>query len=71
MKPIFWAGVICLVLGIASFFVGLPKTEKEGIRVGDVHLGVEEKHNERIPNWASGLLVGGGLAMMVVAGKSR
>ncbi len=71
MKPVFWVGLVILVLGIASFFVALPHQEKHGISVGDASIGVTTRHDEKAPAWLSGLLVVGGIVLMGVGGKGK
>ncbi len=71
MKPLFWVGLVVLVLGIASFFVALPHQEKHGISVGDASIGVTTRHDEKAPAWLSGVLVVGGFVLMGVGGKGK
>ena len=71
MKPLFWVGVVVLVLGIASFFVTLPHQEKHGISVGDASIGVTTRNDQKAPVWLSGVLVVGGIVLMGVGGKGR
>ena len=71
MKPLFVVGIVILVLGIASFFVALPHRETHGIKAGDVSISATTRHDERLPAWASGLLVVGGIALMLSGGRSR
>jgi len=65
MKALFVAGLVILVLGILSFFVPLPHTERHGLDAGDVHVGVETHHREMLPPYVGGILivVGGGLML--------
>lgn len=63
MKALFSIGLILLVLGIVSFFVPVPHSENHGVKAGDVHIGVQTHHSERVPP-AVGivlLIVGAGL----------
>ena len=71
MKPLFWVGLVVLVLGIASFFVALPHQEKHGISVGDASIGVTTRNDQKAPVWLSGVLVVGGIVLMGVGGKGR
>ena len=48
MKVLFWIGAVLMVLGVASFFVPIPHSEKEGINAGGVHIGIETKHQETV-----------------------
>ena len=40
MKTLMLVGVVVLVLGIASFFVPVPHSERHNINIGDAHVGV-------------------------------
>ncbi len=71
MKPLFWVGLIVLVLGVLSFFVPIPHQEKHGITVGDASIGVTTRNDQKAPTWLSGVLVVGGIALMAVGGKGR
>ena len=71
MKALFVVGLILVALGIASFFIPLPHTERHGIDAGDIHVGVNTHHDELLPPYAGvGLVVVGG-ALMVVGGRKR
>jgi len=71
MRPLVLIGVIVLVLGVASLFVSVPRRETEGIKVGGVTAGVEVKHSERLPVWASAVLIVGGIAMAIAGGRGK
>jgi hypothetical protein len=65
MKPLFWVGIVVLVLGIASLFVALPHRETHGVSVGDASVGVQTKHNEKVsPAISAVLIVVGGVMML-------
>ena len=70
MKSLFWIGTVLLVLGIASFFIPIPHTEREGVKAGGISLGIETRHEEKLPPIASGLMIAAGAAMMIAA-RSR
>jgi hypothetical protein len=70
MKALFLVGLIVLVLGIASFFVPIPRHETEGLQAGDVKIGVEVRHNEHVSPIVSTVLIVAGAGMMI-AGKGR
>ncbi len=71
MKGLFWLGLVVLVLGVASLFVSIPRSEREGIRAGNVDIGVQVKHQERVPPIITAVLIIGGASMMIVGGRSR
>jgi hypothetical protein len=33
MKPLFWVGLVVLVLGVASLFVAVPRRENKGVKM--------------------------------------
>jgi hypothetical protein len=70
MRALSAVGLIILVLGILSFFVAVPHTERHGLDAGDVHLGVKTHHNDLLPPAASIALVVVGAGLMI-AGRKR
>ena len=66
-----WLGVIVLALGIASFFVAIPHRETHGIKAGDINVGVQTQHNERVSPAISALLIAGGIGLMIAGGVGR
>ena len=70
MKVLFWIGLVVLVLGIVSLFVPIPRNEREGIKIGDVSIGVETRQTEKAPAIVSAVMILGGAGMMI-AGKRK
>ena len=68
MKVLFWIGLTVLVLGLVSFAVPIPRTEREGIKAGGISIGVETQHSERVSPIVSGVMLLAGAGMMI-AGK--
>ena len=68
MRALFVVGLVIVVLGILSFFVPVPHTERHGLDAGDIHVGVNTHHDEMLPPYVGAILivVGGGL---IVAGR--
>jgi hypothetical protein len=71
MKALFWLGLVVLVLGIVSPFVSIPRSETEGLKAGDVHIGVQVRHNEHVSPVISAVLILGGAGMMIAGGRRR
>ncbi len=71
MKALFWLGLLVLALGIASLFVAIPRSEREGIRAGNVDIGVQMKHNEKVSPVVTVILIAGGIGMMIAGGRGR
>ena len=71
MKVLLFAGLIMVVLGIASLMVPLPHTQTEGIKVGSANFGVQTSHSERVPPVISIVLIAGGIALSIAGARSR
>lgn len=69
MRVLFLVGIVVLVLGIASFFIPFPHTEHHGIDAGDVHLGVNTRHDEMLPPAVSVALLVVGAGLMIAGGR--
>ena len=69
MKILFVIGLVIVVLGILSFFVPVPHTERHGLDAGDIHLGVETHHNEVLPPYVGVILIAVGGGLMVASRK--
>ena len=68
MKIILFAGLILVVLGIASLLVPIPHSEKHGIKAGDVSIGMETTQSERVSPIISVVLIAGSIALTVGGG---
>ncbi len=66
-----FAGLLMIVLGIASLVVPIPRTETQGIKAGDVNIGVQTSHSERVSPVISALLIAGGIALSIAGGRTR
>ncbi len=71
MRVLFWFGLAVLVLGVASLFMTIPQRETHGIRAGDLSVGVQTQHNEKVPPIVSAVLIIGGAGMMIAGGRTR
>jgi hypothetical protein len=65
MKALFSAGLVVLILGIISFVVPIPHSEHHGISAGDLHVGVNTEHSDRVPVPVSVVLVVVGAGLMI------
>jgi hypothetical protein len=70
MKPLSLIGAVLLVLGVLSFFVPVPHTERHGVSAGDLSVGVKTKHSETVSPIISCVLIVAG-AGMLIAGRAR
>jgi len=74
MKILLFAGLLVLALGIASLIVPIPRTETHGIKAGDMNIGVQTSHSERVSPIVSAVLIAGGIALTIAGtrtGRSR
>ena len=70
MKPLFWIGLVVLILGFASLVVPIPRSERQGIEAGGVSIGVETQTKERVSPILSAVMILGGAGLMI-ARKGR
>ena len=66
MKALFWIGMVVLIVGIASLFVPIPRNEREGFKAGDVSVGIETRHEDKVSPYVSAAIILGGAGMIVV-----
>jgi hypothetical protein len=67
MKALFWIGLVVLILGIVSLAVPIPHSDREGVTVGGVSLGVETHTEEKIAPVVSAAMIAGGLIALVAS----
>jgi len=70
MKMMLLAGLVLIVLGIASLIVPIPSTETHGIKAGDVNIGVQTSHSERVSPIVSVVLIAGGIALAIAGART-
>jgi len=69
-----FAGLLLLVLGVASLVVPVPRSETEGIKIGGTNIGVQTSHSQRVSPIISAVLIAGGIALAIAGvrtGTSR
>ena len=71
MKILLYAGLLLIVLGIASLVVPIPQTETQGIKIGDAKLGVQTSHSERVSPVITVVLIAGGIALSIAGSRTR
>ncbi|MGA3103754.1 MAG: hypothetical protein ABSD53_04685 [Terriglobales bacterium] len=71
MKILLFAGLLLIVLGLASLVVPIPHTETEGVKVGKTNLGVQTSHSEKVSPIISAVLIAGGIALSIAGARSR
>lgn len=70
MKILLFAGLLVVVLGIASLIVPVPQTETHGIKAGDVNIGVQTHHSERVSPIVSVVLIAGGIVLTISGART-
>jgi hypothetical protein len=70
MKTLLFAGLLLVVLGIASLVVPIPRSETQGIKVGDTNIGVQTSHSERVSPIISAVLIAGGIALAIAGTRT-
>jgi len=71
MKILLFAGLLLIVLGVASLIVPVPHSETEGIKIGSTNLGVQTSHSERISPIISVVLIAGGIALSIAGARTQ
>jgi hypothetical protein len=65
MKLLFWIGLATLILGVLSLFVPVPHKDRAEFKAGGLSLGVESRHDEKLPPLASAVMILGGAGVMI------
>jgi hypothetical protein len=71
MRIVLFAGLVLVVLGIASLLVPIPHTETHGVKAGDVNFGLQTTHSERVSPIISVVLIAGGVALAFAGARAR
>jgi hypothetical protein len=71
MKIFLVAGLLLIVLGVASLVVPIPHSETQGIKIGDASIGVKTTHSERVSPVVSVVLIAGGIALSIAGARGR
>jgi hypothetical protein len=69
MKALLLIGVVVLVLGIVSFFVPIPHSERHGVSFGDAKISVTTHEDEKVPPAVGVVLVVVGAGLMIAGRK--
>jgi len=70
MKILLLAGLLVVVLGIASLIVPVPRTETHGIKAGNMNIGVQTSESERVSPIVSVVLIAGGIALTIAGART-
>jgi hypothetical protein len=70
MRVLAIVGILLLVLGILSFLVPVPHSERHGVNLGDASLSVTTHHDEKLSPAVGGILCAIG-AVLLIAGMRK
>jgi uncharacterized membrane protein HdeD (DUF308 family) len=70
LKALMLVGIVVLVLGVLSFFVPFPHSEHHGVRVGDAHVGITTRDDQKVPPVMGIVLVVVGAGLMIAGSRS-
>lgn len=70
MRPLVIVGLILVVLGVLSLFIGIPHQHSSGIQVGGAKVGVQTTTSDRIPLPASIIIIAAGAVLCFVGGRT-
>jgi CheY-like chemotaxis protein len=63
------AGLLLVVLGI-SLLVPIPHSKMQGIKAGDMNIGMQTSHSERVWPIITALLIAGGIALAIAGART-
>jgi len=66
MKALPLAGVLLLLLGVLSFVVPIPHSEKHGVKFGDAKISVETQSSDKLPPAVGVVLIAGGVVALIL-----
>jgi hypothetical protein len=69
MKMMLLAGLVLIVLGLASLVVPIPHSETHGIKAGDMNIGLQTTSSERVSPIVSAVLIAGGIALAIAGAR--
>jgi hypothetical protein len=67
MKVLFGLGLVVLILGVVSLLVPVPHRERQGLKVGDVSIGITTQDDKKVSPVVSAALILGGAGMLMAA----
>jgi nucleoside recognition membrane protein YjiH len=70
LKALFWIGLAVMLIGIALLFIPIPHNEREGVKLGGLSVGVETRHDEKLPPLVGAIIIVAGAGLMI-AGKRK
>jgi len=70
-ENLLFAGLLLVVLGVASLVVPIPHSETQRIKVGDTNIGFQSSHSERVSPIISPVQIVGGTELTIVCARTR
>jgi ABC-type dipeptide/oligopeptide/nickel transport system permease component len=73
MKPIFWLGILLIVLGgLALAYQGFNYTKQEKVLdIGPIHATAEEQKHVTIPPLVGGIALAGGIVLVIAGARKK
>ncbi|HEY3927482.1 MAG TPA: hypothetical protein VGL89_03820 [Candidatus Koribacter sp.] len=71
MRTLAIIGIVVLVLGILSFVVPVPRSERHGVKMGDASVSVTTHHQQMLPPAVGGTLCVVGAVLLIFGLRSR
>ncbi len=71
MRALLVIGILMIVLGVVSLFVGIPHRNSSGIKIGGAQIGVQTQTSEPFPLPASIAIIVGGVILTAVGARAR
>jgi hypothetical protein len=70
LKILLVAGLLLVVLGISLVAPPIPHSKMQGIKAGDMNIGVETSHSERVWRIMSAVLIAGGIVLAIAGART-
>jgi len=71
MRPLVILGIVLLVVGVISFLVPIPTSQRHGIKVGDASVGVTTHHDEKLSPAVGGVICAAGVVLLVAGSRNK
>ncbi|MGH9681444.1 MAG: DUF3185 domain-containing protein [Candidatus Acidiferrales bacterium] len=73
MKPVSWAGIVLVVLGVLALaYQGVNYTRrKDVVNLGSIHVTTETQERIPVPPVLGGLVLAGGVALLIIGARKK
>ena len=69
MRPLTIIGLVVLLIGILSFFVPIPTSNRHEAKIGDASVGITTHHDEKLSPAIGGVLCAVGAVIMIAGSR--